>query len=389
MYSPKCLSAAASVQGHPQAPTATLLTRVRAAKQRIPLLANFLDTFPKKGAVSHMQTVFGSQSEKKGTEAYLKTMSPSEKTLIVTHYKDLKDLFDAKIAGSDKKKGILTTSLNKVLIEGCILLHTCESTAIPNFLESGHPTMLLDKIGKDIEGFTSENLIKLTHTPPRALNKDMVQLIHIQLRELSTPTQTTFSSININDLKETVKTLFQHSGEGLRHRTDRPDGGAEAPDPTRDRRPTSPASTTETPESPKIPSKTMRTNEGATLATAIDAGRLIPWITAKKDMNPEGPQARITNVINPPPITPADMGGATGTANGDTATQAEAAPHIQEGPAAAPTEAAEPDTGTRTLEAKYRAIYGGGNQEHIALAVQLGSEFMHSQGTRDTRPGLY
>lgn len=283
------VSQPASAQVSTQASAESLLTRVEAAKKRIPGLINFLDTIPKQSVKTVSLSSVFSQPKTAGMVAYLEKMSPTEKTLIVRYYADINNLLDEKIKDS-KKKHVLTQELSKVLIEGCALLNATRNVEFSSFpgspseikayLESPQAKELVMEIRAVLKGIDSHDaLVKITHAHPSAITKDMKGLIHTQVQVLPQPPTTTFSSINIEALQETLKKLF--------------------PDIFYDRRPA------------------MEMDRGA---TAGGGGSVRPAALAKP-INPgvlgaedKRVQAIVTKGIKPLP-TPANMGGANGMAN--------------------------------------------------------------------------
>ena len=163
---------------------------ILALSKKVPLLKSFLDTFPKKGLVGHFYN-------KPGVVAYLETISQEEKIAIVTHYKELAPLFDAKITESDKKKDSLTAAFCKVLIEGCISDAHRESMTLA------------------IHSLSLSDLLKLTHTQNGELRRHgvTIELINLQLGCL--PTQVAkFTMVTIENLEANLRTLFSPAGGG-------------------------------------------------------------------------------------------------------------------------------------------------------------------------------
>ena len=316
------LSQAASAQFLTQTPAESLLTRVVAAKSKLPPeLSHFLDTIPKQSTQRGMVSVALFQPKKAGMVDYLTKISPQEKILIVTHYEAIKGLLDEKIADSSKKE-ILTSALSKVLIEGCALLNESRNVS---------------EIRDVIDTLDTQRLLKITHAKPSSINKDSTGHIHTQLQQVDLLNEK-FSSINIQELKKTLKNLFPEDGYA---------GGAEDRSFASDRGPALPPA--------------MKVDRGATagggervqeypaaLPKPIHLGVLKAWITAKEDINPGAVQGRVLKVINYPPSTPADMGGVNGTANRDHGSQA--------------------------LEAKHRAMRGGNSEEAAVSAALIASE---------------
>ena len=306
------LSQAASAQFLTQTPAESLLTRVVAAKSKLPQgLSDFLDTIPKQSTQRGMGSSAFFQPERAGMANYLTKISPQEKILIVTHYEAIKGLLDEKIAQSSKKEE-LNSALSKVLIEGCALLNESRNVS---------------EIRDVIDTLDTQRLLKITHAKPSEINQDSTGHIHTQLQQVTLPNEN-FSSINIKDLKETLKKIFPEDGHA---------GGAE------DRSPASgmpPALIPAVGGTKRIPDQVMERDSGATArggeriqeypaapAKPIHLGVLEARITAKEDINPGAVQGRVLKVINYPPSTPADMGGVNGTANRDHGSQALAAKH--------------------------------------------------------------
>ena len=163
---------------------------ILALSKKVPLLKSFLDTFPKKGLVGHFYNT-------PGVVAYLETISQPEKIAIVTHYKELAPLFDAKITESGKKKDSLTAAFCKVLIEGCI--------------SNAHPASM----NLPIHSLSLSDLLKLTHTQNGELRRHgvTIELINSQLGCL--PTQAAkFTMVTIENLEANLRTLFSPAGGG-------------------------------------------------------------------------------------------------------------------------------------------------------------------------------
>jgi hypothetical protein len=214
------------------------------------------------------------QPKKAGMVTYLKQISQEQKMLIVTYYEAIKDLLDEKIAQSLKKEE-LNSALSKVLIEGCALLNKSRNVS---------------EIRDIIDTLDTQRLLKITHAKPSDINQDSTGHIHTQLQQVTLKPNENFSSINIKDLKETLKKIFPEDGHV---------GGAEDRSFASDRRPALP---------PALP---------PAIPKPINLGVLKAWRTAKEDVNPGAVQERVINVINRPPITPADVGVSNGTDNGD------------------------------------------------------------------------
>jgi hypothetical protein len=175
-------------------------------KESIPNLSSFLDTFPKKGFLT---TIAGSEKSKIGTESYLETMSPMEKRDVVKHYKELAPLFDLKVTHSSKKEA-LTTALNKALIEGCILsdVHVSEKNR--------------DYLISKLDELVPIETLKVIHVQNSTLMSstfDDPDLISIQIRGVPIPSHPTFLTIDIQNLKQNLATLFPNvfNGSELSH----------------------------------------------------------------------------------------------------------------------------------------------------------------------------
>jgi hypothetical protein len=317
------LSQSVSAQFPTQASAESLLTRVAAAKTKLPPeLSDFLDTIPKQSTQRGMVSSAFFQPERAGMANYLTKISPQEKTLIVSHYEEIKGLLDEKIAHSSKKE-ILNSALSKVLIEGCALLNKSRNVS---------------EIRDVIDTLDTQRLLKITHAKPSDINQDSTGHIHTQLQQVTLKPNENFSSINITDLKETLKKIFPEDGYA---------GGAEDRSFASDRRPALPPaippaipSTSPVGGTKRTPTPAMKVDRGATagggelvqehpaaLPKPIKLGVLKAWITAEEDINPGAVQGRLINVINCPPIKPADMGGANGTANGDPSSPTLVAKH--------------------------------------------------------------
>jgi hypothetical protein len=267
----------------------SLLTRVAAAKRELPPeLSDFLDTIPKQSTQHGMVSSAFFQPKKAGMVTYLKQISQEQKMLIVTYYEAIKDLLDEKIAQSLKKEE-LNSALSKVLIEGCALLNKSRNVS---------------EIRDIIDTLDTQRLLKITHAKPSDINQDSTGHIHTQLQQVTLKPNENFSSINIKDLKETLKKIFPEDGHV---------GGAE------DRSPASgipPALSPAVPATKRIPDQVRERDSGATAR----GGELVqehPAALPKPINHPGAVQGRVINVINCSPITPADVGGANGTDNGD------------------------------------------------------------------------